>query len=353
MNTAVTLDSVAKRAGCSKQSVSHILSRNDVRYSSSTRERVIAIAKELGYVPQAQAQMLKTGKSKMIGLGGVNWDDPNLFKAVTEAGQITNRNDHLLVVSTSGKFEDSATMLIRQRVDYFIMLGGHFYWGDSGHMPAIKAIEKRIVVVAPKAGVRPGCCRYQIVWDDAYGAELAAEHLLSLGHNQIAVLAGDLVTERISGFVKKCVDENVYPLVFISCREGETEAQVQKRLPWYDRKRIVTGSGLSYGELTAMALRYNAKTTAVYARNDLIADAALNKTRELNISVPNELSIMGYSDEIGNSWLSTIRVPIKDAVNICLTDYFESMEKKTEPRADSFELPVELIIRGSTGPVQR
>jgi LacI family transcriptional regulator len=174
-----------------------------------------------------------------------------------------------------------------------------------------------------------------VLTDHQQGGFLATRHLIELGHERIACIAGPSTispsAERITGYRK---------------------ALEQAGLPW-DEKLILRGdyhaqSGL---EITHSFLKMNPRPTAIFALNDLMALGALRAAAEAGFSVPKDLAVVGYDDlEIArftNPPLTTIAQPKKaigaQAVNLLV----DRMTRKNQPNS-RVVLPPELIVRRST-----
>jgi LacI family transcriptional regulator len=344
---AVTLEKIAKRAGCSYGTVSNILSRNDPRYSEKTRERVSQVAKELGYVPHGAAQALVTGRCGNIGIVGVDWKDPHMFKAITAAGQIVTANHHKLMLDSMTDPNQLARLLLQRKVDLVIALS--FLYGVE-LVGEIAAVKDRIVAFGTE--LQP-YARYTVFWDDGQGVALVADHLMQLGHRRMAMLSHDSVSERTIGFLRYCESVGLKPLLVVRNPGSPREKELLHKCHWDPTRTLFTDSAEGSEQLRA-ALAKEPDLTAVFARNDRTAAAALTAAAELGIAVPGRLSVVGYTAEAENipcfGRITSVRTPITEGIRLVLENYFSTLDQGKEPRREDTRLEVELAPGQTTGP---
>jgi LacI family transcriptional regulator len=345
---AVTLEKIAKRAGCSYGTVSNILSKNDPRYSQKTRERVCHVAKELGYVPHGAAQALVTGRSGNIGIVGVDWKDPHMFKAITAAGQIVAANNHKLMIDSATDPNRLAMMLLQRKVDLVIALS--FLYGVELAVE-ISAVKDRIIAFG--TGPQP-YARYSVFWDDGRGAALVADHLMQLGHRRMAMLSYDGVSERTVRFLHYCKSVGLdKPLLVVKKPSSPREKELLQECQWEPDRTLTTDSAEGSEQLRA-ALAKEPDLTAVFTRNDRTAASALTAAAELGISVPGRLSVVGYTAEAENipcfGRITSVRTPIAEGIRLVLEDYFAALDQGKQPRQENIRLEVELALGQTTGP---
>lgn len=349
---AVTLDRIAREAGCSYGTVSNILSRDDTRYSDKTRQRVQAVARQMGYVPHAAAQALATGRSGNIGIVGVNWNDSHMLKAIAAAGQIISANHHQLVLDTTSDPNHAGMMLLQRKVDLVISL--HFLMDKIDPMLKLAEAYDRIISVNAEP-IRIPNSRYTIHWDDVAGGAMVADYLMGLGHRNMAMLGSDLFSPRAVGFLQRCASAGGQPLLVVTENVRKQWSDLWASLKW-DPKRILVSDTPDGAEQLRTALARQPDTTAVFARNDRVAASALAAATEMGWDVPGRLSVMGYCDESENIpcpvRISSVHTPIADGVRIALEDYFASVAGKREPRREDVRLEVRLAIGHTTAPVR-
>jgi DNA-binding LacI/PurR family transcriptional regulator len=347
---AVTLNRIARLAGCSYGTVSNILSRNDTRYSHETRQRVQGVAKQLGYIPHSAAQALVTGRSGNIGIVGVNWDDVHMLKAVSAAGRIITANNHKLVLDTTMDRSQAGMMLLQRKVDLVIALS--FLMEKPDPTREIIGAYDRIVSVntTPK---RVTNTRYTVFWDDYAGGTMVADYLMGLGHRRMAMLSCECLSEKTIGFLHRCRSSGLSPLLVVSPPAEIRHKESLVECGW-DPQRTLFCDSPEGAEQFRAAMTREPDITAVFARNDRMAAAALAVAAGMGIAVPSRLSIMGYSDESENipcqNRISSVHTPIADGVRLVLNDYFSALSEKREPRREDVLLEVKLALGHTTAP---
>jgi LacI family transcriptional regulator len=272
----VTLDRVAKEAGVSPATVSRIL--NGTAVVSAVRKAAVdaAIAK-LGFVPNPVARGLAGGRTFSIGVVTQALDSPFYGSA------LRGIEEKLLPLGYSPLFVsgqwDAAVetrcmdVLLSRRVDGIIVLTGRLT--DK----ALKAYAKTMpIVVTGRTLSAPGVAG--LYCDNVEGARLATQHLIDLGHRQIAFISGDPqhpdAMDRLQG----------YRLALEAARIRFDPALVAEG-------GFFEASGLqAVSELLAARKRF----TAIFAANDQMAvGAALGLSRNA-LRVPEDVSLIGYDD---------------------------------------------------------
>ncbi|MGW7680207.1 LacI family DNA-binding transcriptional regulator [Kribbella sp. NPDC054772] len=264
MNHRPTMQDVAVRAGVSRALVS-IVYRDVPGASDETRARVIAAGDELGYRPDHRARLLGRQRTQLI---GVAFDvrhpfHGDLVAALYPAAEALGYDLTLSAVTESRGEAVAIQSLLDYRCESLVLLG------PSTTPSALAALAEAqpTVVVARKvkaAGV------HVVRTDDAAGATLAVEHLLSLGHTRIAHVDGERApgaAERRTAYLRTMRRAGLEPLV-------------------------VPG-GLTEAAGAAAAPELPSDITAVAAFNDACGIGLLHALRS---RVPAELSIIGYDD---------------------------------------------------------
>ncbi|MBN1555374.1 MAG: LacI family DNA-binding transcriptional regulator [Phycisphaerae bacterium] len=348
---AVTLDRIARMAGCSYGTVSNILSRNDTRYSDKTRQRVKNVARQLGYIPHAAAQTLATGRSGNIGIIGVNWNDNHLLKAVAAAGQIVSDHNHKLVLDAAPGCNQAGIMLLQRKVDLVLAL--HFLMENTNPTEDMADAYDRIISVNAEPSRIPNS-RYTMFWDDVAGGAMVADYLMGLGHRRMAVLSCGDLSPRTRGFLRRCESAGLRPLLVITSSDNVWQQKALAEFGWDPRGTLICESSGGAEQIRA-ALAKEPDITGVFARNDRVAASALTAAEKMGMSVPARLSIMGYCDESENMpcqrRISSVHTPIADGVRVVLEDYFSALREKREPRREDVRLDVRLAIGHTTAPV--
>jgi len=331
------IDDVARAAGVSTATVSRALSgRGPV--AAATRDRVAAVAAELGYVVSASASSLATGRTRNIGVV-VPFLNRWFYTSVIEGAQrrLMQHGYDLTLYNLSGDDREREKVfddhLLRQRVDAVIAVSLEL---TSQEITALHTLGKPIVGVGgPLEGVRT------LSIDDVAVTKLATEHVLSLGHTRIGHIGGDVDRElafhlptnrrlgyeaalRAAGLVPE--RELYFPAVF-TMESGYTAA-----------KQMLGNPRL--------------RPTAIVAASDEMAIGAMLAARDMGLDVPGDLSVIGIDDHelAGFFGLSTVaqhpELQGERAVDV-LMEQLRPAALGTVSETNT-ALPFDLIVRSST-----
>lgn len=327
-----TLTEVALAAKVSPMTASRAIN-NRSGVSSKTKAHVLKVAADMGYVVNRAAQKLSGGRSHIIGVVATDINDPFNSALVASAGEAAWAAGYEILVYPHFEREKrpsgSVIQLLRQISDGVIALLPleYGYLGDiaSTHIPVITVEHSGRISEFPS-----------IASDSYDGARMAMRHLVELGHRRIAFITGD---ERLASAEDR--------------HRAYLESVAQYGLA-RDRSLVVTGDfSLTAGfSATRKLLSLKKPPTAIFAANDMSAFGAINAVREAGLSVPDDVSIVGFDDITAASQfyppLTTIRQPIhqmgRSAVNTLL-----ALIAGIEPALPQITLPTEIVIRASTG----
>lgn len=342
----VTSTDIARRAGVSRSTVSFVINkRMDLAVAPETRERVLKAAEELGYVPNASARVLLTGRSQTIGICVQSLDDPHYSGLLNLLlAQAQRRGYHSLIVSGN---DDSAPLLLAEgRADGLLVISD-FSWKPQ--VGTWTAAGSPVVCVGGGDGSElqiPGVT--YLHWDDLQGAEIATRHLIELGHRRIAMLIGTTpeTAPKAMGYRHAMHSAGLEP-IFVHCAD---EADLFR-----------AGTGM----MAEVRERYP-DVTALFCRQDLLAVGALSWAGRHGLDIPGQLSVLGYNDlpmaEHTLPALTTIATPMKEAGCRALRILLDELDSGIEPGGEHdkvvasspamtrIELPVNLVKRASTGP---
>ena len=272
----VTLDMVAKEAGVSPATVSRILNGTAV-VSAARKEAVDAAIAKLGFVPNPVARGLAGGRTFSIGVVTQALDSPfygSALRGIEEKLLPLGYSPLFVSGQWNAEVETRCMDVLRsRRVDGIIVLTGRLT--DK----ALKAYAKHLpIVVTGRKLTAPGLAA--LYCDNVEGARLATQHLIDLGHRQIAFISGDPqhpdAMDRLQGYRKALEAARIRFDPALVAEGGFYEA-----------------SGLqAVGDLLATRKRF----TAIFAANDQMAvGAALGLSRH-SLRVPEDVSLIGYDD---------------------------------------------------------
>lgn len=276
-----TIRSVAKRAGVSKSLVSLVM-RGAPNVSEERRAAVLEAARALGYRPNLLARSLGERRTRTLGVLLSDLHNP-FFAEVIDGVHIGAEQHGLRLVMGTGRRvarleAEVVESFLQQAVEGLILLGPALPDED---ILAVARAAPTVVVAREVAGGDAGV----VINDDLVGAELVVDHLVSLGHRRIAHVhggAGGTAAQR---------------------RAGYEEAMERRGLA--HEIVVVPGDSTDEGGYrgAGMLLAHPRRPTAVFAYNDLAAIGVLTAVSEAGLSVPEDISVVGYD----NTYLAGIR----------------------------------------------
>lgn len=324
-----TLADVAARAGVSVPLVS-IIMRDAPGASDATRERVKKAADELGYRPDSRARMLRSSRTQLIGVVfGVQHPFhgdlvSGLYSAADAAGY-----ELALSAVTPGRNEGRAVAsLLQDRCEALILLGPSLPTTELANL----ADRMPVLVVA-----RPVRSRAVDVvrTDDAAGIQLAVDHLAELGHSRIAHIDGG----RAPGAAER--------------RRGYREALDRHGL--YDA--LTLPGGLTEDDGAAAARRLLAaspRPTAVTVFNDRCATGVLDVLRREGVSVPGEMSVVGFDDSslarLSHVALTTVAQDTERITALAVSRAIARLDGHSAPDEREQVIAPHLVVRSTTAP---
>ncbi|MEV0170594.1 LacI family DNA-binding transcriptional regulator [Streptomyces sp. NPDC050803] len=326
-----TIRDVAEQAGVSKSLVSLVLRGSD-QVRPEKREAVLRAVRELGYRPNAAARSLSERRTRTVGVLLNDLRNPWFVDLLDGLNSLLHDNGLRMLLADARlnrrTGQDPAEPLLDLRVDGLVVVG------TLPDAAALGAVAERIPVVV--AGAREAVPpRVDVVAnDDERGARLVTEHLIGLGHRRIAHIAGYGAVGEL--------------------RRRSFEATMREH-GLADRAVVEAGDLTEEGgyRATVRLLGRAERPTAVFAVNDITSVGALSAAEELGLSVPRDLSVVGYDNtsisRLRHLWLTTVDGAGHDVgrrVARCLLDRFDRPGATGRVQLTA---PV-LEIRGTTAP---
>jgi alanine racemase len=334
---------VAREAGVSKTAVSFAFNSPD-RLAPDTAVRIREVAESLGYRPHPVARMLTQRQTLTLGVLtpqalSVIFSNP-FFGAFSEGVALAAEDSGYGLHFISPLHGSLARAVGRATVDGVVAIG------LSEHHPEIEQIRQAgLPIVLVDSSALPDQPSVQV--DDEGGARAAAEHLVALGHREFLVIAVE--PQRESG--GRLDAESVSGRRLRGYRTALAEAGIE-----LSDDRVVVGPATIETGVVAFrqAWEDGLRPTGVLAMADAMAVGVLRAVRELGMSVPADVSVVGFDDidlaQHTNPPLTTIHQPIRrkgeEAVRLLLT----VVERRDISRPEHRRLDTRLIVRGSTGP---
>ncbi|WP_169738457.1 LacI family DNA-binding transcriptional regulator [Afifella pfennigii] len=331
-----TIRDVARACGVSTATVSNALAGKP-HVKAQTREAVERAAVELGYRPSAAARGLssRTGRTWSVGLVVGDIENPVVPKIVRGAEEILWANRTSLVLCNTDFQQDKKMAYVRALIDRDIdglILVSHIF--NDMEARAISLSDLPLVTVnrmndqwqADYVGI-----------DNAAGTRAAVDYLTGLGHRRIGYIKGlntsTAAQARFDGYLSG-----------IAAAGGDTDPALVIQGDYTQESGAIAARQF-------MAL--SDRPTAIVAGNDLMALGVLGALRDLDIAVPNEVSVIGFDDIHMSAHplinLTTVHFPQHETGAMAARLLLRRINEGPDDLPRSVVLPPQLIVRGSAG----
>lgn len=330
---------VAAAAEVSLATVSNVLNRPEI-VAEATCKRVMKVVQDLGYVRNGAAHQLRAGRSHAVGLIVLDLTNPfyvEIARGVEDAAQEAGL--YMILGNSGGSPEREASylrILAEQRVAGVLVAPRR---RGLGAKELRRLQERGLHVVLLDRGVRGGtACSVDV--DDAAGARLAADHLMSLGRREFAVVNGPhtlpQALSRMRGFRDALMSWNV----------------PSERIAEFEMPAMT----IEAGEMAARQLVQRVREpVAVFCTNDLLALGVLRECIKRRLQIPEQIAIIGYDDIVyaasAQVPLSSVRQPAyaigRTGMQLLLEEV-EASKNGHEHRHSNIVFKPELLIRSST-----
>lgn len=325
-----TLKDVARAAGVSQSTTSRALS-GEGYVAAAVRERVLANAEELGYVPHAMARSLRKQVSRVVGV--LVSDLRNTSYADLAAGIASRARDRgytMMVIDDQGSAEDE---LSAARAFVAMRAAGVIVTPLSGEVSQY-LLRQQIPVVEVDRRFSPESCDGVII-DDAGIARRMTDDLVALGHRRIALLIDEAGWaadgDRAAGYRRSLDDAGI-----------EVDSAII----------VPAGSDADAARIASIGiLARHERATAVCAANNVLAEGLWRAVRELGLRVPQDISIVSFDDA---RWMTMVDPGItavaRDAVALGVAAIDRLLQRIEEPSAEpvTVALDAQILSRGST-----
>ena len=329
-----SIKDIAKLAKVSHSTVSRAL-QNSPLVNAITAEKIRQIAHESGYRASAVARGLVMRRTHTIGLVVTTVADPFASEVVSGIEQAANDHGYAVFLAESNAEPEREKKVVQsfaeRRVDGIVVTSSRV---GALYLPLLSEMMVPIVLVNNQ---HPGAFVHSVMIGNLEGSRAAAEHLVKLGHRRIAYLGDQFGyqsdTERFAGY-REALDAAGIPF-----------------LP----ELVVHGDGKPEAAMRAMEklLALAGPPTAVCCYNDMSALGAMKSIRLKGLSVPEDISVVGFDDLFLASYteprLTTVRQPMRRMGQLAMESLFRLMsgeESEIRIRVDA-----ELIVRESTARV--
>jgi DNA-binding LacI/PurR family transcriptional regulator len=332
-----TIRDVAKLAGVGLGTVSRVLN-NSPLVSEKTRQRVLETIEELNYTPSPIARRLSTGKTQTIAVITPFFTRPAFVERLRgiESSLAESTYDLIIYNVETPERRDACFVDVprSERVDGVLIVALNPRDSD---IPQLQSADVPIVLVDAN---HPSLTSFnRVTVDDVAGGRAATQHLIELGHRRIGFI-GDLLDIRFN---------------FTSSPDrylGYRQALDQAKIPFVpDYYALGKHGRYEAKRLTEEMLALPTPPTAIFAVSDTQAMGVIEAAQAAGISVPGELSIVGYDDiEIAEFLgLTTIRQLLYESGERGIQLLLRTLtDPEVEPRSEI--MPTELIVRTTAAP---
>ncbi len=296
MSKRVSIKDIAELAGVSHSTVSRALHGRG-RMSEETRSRILALASDVGYTPDALARSLVSGDTHTVGVVVTSIADPFVVQIVEGIEDVAQKAGYSVLLSASDNDPEREISVVEtfreRRVDAVIVTSSRV---GALYADILEDFGAPIVLIN---NMQEGKYLYSVSADDVGGAKLAVEHLLAMGHRRIGYIGSK---DRPTSSQRRW---NGYCQAFEALYIPNPELRVE---PEGETDLVVGRKGLI--ELMDHDL------SAIFTYNDMTAFGVMLAARDLEIELPRHISLVGFDDiqiaEFVTPTLTTIHQPRKE-----------------------------------------
>jgi len=334
INTAPTLHDVARLAGVSTATVSRCLNLPD-RVRPETRDRVETAVAELGYTPHFGGRALVSNRTNTVGVVIPTMENAIFARGLQSMQDAFSAGGVTLLVATSyydaQREAEQIRALVARGVDGLILIG------KSRPESTYQLLQARNIPFVLVWSYHADSAYPCVGFDNRGAAGAMAEQVLASGHERIAMICGqtagnDRAAERVAGV-----------------RDALAARGIKLEPPYLVEKPYTLDDGQ---EAARMLLGLDPRPTAIICGNDVQAAGALRQARMAGLSVPQDLSIVGFDDidlaVAVEPALTTVRVPHR-RMGRAAAQLLLAMIAGTEA-PESIRIDTAIIRRASLGP---
>lgn len=333
-----TLTEVAQKAGVSIATVSKVLS-NTPYFTDETRDKVMLAVDELGYAPNLAARALSSGKTHIIAVVfplvyDIFSADPLTLAILEGVEKETNSRGYNLLLSTPRLSKDKPD-------DNFLSLLKSGYLEGVvvlDNVPIASVLELTRKNRIPSVSLGYGTHDYSVRSDDFNGGQQLMEHIIELGHRNIAILS-------VPPHMNLAVEQRLAGLESIAEDAGLNFAD----FAFYEGDFSIE-SGI---QATQAMLQDYPQTTAIISVNDRMAIGAIQGVQAQELAVPEDITVVGYDDilvaQLISPALTTVSQHASQMGQVATQILFDILDNQ---KPTSVVLPTELIVRQSSAPRQ-
>ncbi len=344
----VTLLDIARACGFSVSTVSIVLNEAPLsrKVAAATRERIRAMAQQLGYHPDAYARSLRRQRTQTLAVLAYDLSDPfciPIMRGIQAGLHPAGFLPLLMDAQTERKLFDSYLKMILERRAEGVIVIASWIFEETNLLADLEKNHVPTVIVGRDLTPRK---INSILVDNEAGGALAMRHLSELGHRQIAVIRGPVELfdsePRWAGIQRAAAEAGI---------------RIDPRLVFQLPDLVDPASGFEGGlDLTRRMLASDRSFSAVLAFDDLTALGVVRGLNEVELRVPEDCSVLGFDDVLPAAMatpaITTIRQPLTEMGALAAEWVLEAIEAresggKSGPRL--YKAPPELVVRKSSG----
>ncbi|OME86058.1 LacI family transcriptional regulator [Paenibacillus sp. FSL A5-0031] len=308
----VNIHDVAKKSGLSVVTVSRVIN-NAPSVREKNREKVLKAMEEMNYQPNSAAQSLIRGKTGIIGMTIMNLNDSFYDRVIKAANRKLAEQGYFLTLSISeneGEGDTSNFLFQKDRVDGIIVLSPI---EEESYIAELKRKNIPFVLLDNQEEHEDVS---SVVVDNYLGGYEATKHLIDLGHTEIAHIGGPTlflsVKERRRGYLQALSEAGLTPFAI-------------------EYSQFTVSDGY---KVAKKWIRDDSLPTAIFAADDFIALGVIHALSEEGLSVPHDISVVGYDDQV------------------LAAGFFPRLTTVRQPEAQLGTIGVELLLKHINGTIQ-
>jgi LacI family transcriptional regulator len=331
-----TVHDVAKRARVAPITVSRVIN-NSGYISESTRKRVEAAIKEIGYVPNTLARGLRSKRTNTLALVVTDITNPYFTLMARGVEDVAGDSNYTVIYcntdESEAKEEKYANILAQRQVDGVLLVPA------GGNDKTLKFLETNGINVVVLDRRVSGMKTDFVCSDSKDGSNRLIKLLIGLGHQRIAIITGpkkvSTAVDRVTGY-----------------KQALTEAGlIENELVYYGSFNQQSGY-----ELTKQAMMQSPIPTAIFGANNFIMLGIIKALRELQLNVPEDVSVVGFDDfpesMLVRPFFTTATQPAYEMGRLAAELLLKRISGELSEEFQKIILPTEIIERESSGPIR-
>lgn len=307
----ITMNDIAKATGVSQPTISRILNGN-ANVSNDKKIKVLDYIEKVGYRPNLVAKSLKNNNSHLIGLCVPDLLNPYFIELINSLEEIAKKNKYSLLIHSSNRNPIIEWECISDFIDRKVDGIAFIPCSNLNLTKLLKTNLPLVILTQIKENID------SVGVNHFSGGALAAKHLLNLGHQRIGFIGGlASEDEKFMGFQNELnvngIDLKIDDFLHISDYTS-TSIGLKTIIKHYFKER------------------FRDLPTAYFAGNDLIAFEIIKALDDLNINVPDDISVLGFDDTIIAKALkiTSIKQPLEDMAKIGFEFLLNKIKSKNE-----------------------